>query len=530
MSFKHGDMAIQELGSRQYKDRDDEDMAKFGRKQRFERNFGFLSMLGFTTTMMCTWEAVLTANPAAMTDGGPATLVYGFIFCWIGALLTAASLAEMASMAPTSAGQYHWVSILAPKGQAVFLSWVTGWLDMIGWWANTASGVYFAATVLQGLLVLNYDGYDFQRWHGTLLMFAALVICLLVNSFGARLLPKIEGLILILHTAGFLAILIPLVYLAPHKNAEFVFANFTNTSGWKNSGLTWLIGLMGTNLPFIGYDGPCHMSEEVVNASVIVPWCMIATIMLNGVLGFAMVLAFLFCVGDLDAALDSATGYDFIEVFFNATKSHAGTSVMSAIVIALTICASFGFLASSSRLTWALAKDKGIPFADFLSHINTRTSGSALPLRAIALCAIITAITCLINIGSSAAFNAMISLTTAGLFSSYEIAIVLILIKKLKNEPLQYGPWKMGRLWGILINIGSICFLTITIFFSFFPEELPVTPTNMNWSIVVFMGEFLLGLGWYLVRGRKIYHGPVMDMPVAVGESAVVGGDGVDEE
>lgn len=33
-----------------------------------------------------------------MADGGPATLVYGFIFCWMGALVTAASLAEMASM------------------------------------------------------------------------------------------------------------------------------------------------------------------------------------------------------------------------------------------------------------------------------------------------------------------------------------------------------------------------------------------------------------------------------------------------
>ena len=142
--------------------------------------------------------------------------------------------------------------MLAPKRHAVFLSWVTGWLDLIGWWANTASGVYFASTVLQGLLVLNYDGYDFHRWHGTLIMFAALVVCVLVNSFGARILPKLEGLILILHTAGFLAILIPLVYLAPHKNAEFVFATFTNTSGWKSAGLTWLIGLMGTNLPFIG--------------------------------------------------------------------------------------------------------------------------------------------------------------------------------------------------------------------------------------------------------------------------------------
>ncbi|PWY92298.1 amino acid transporter [Aspergillus heteromorphus CBS 117.55] len=513
MPFKNGEMAVQELGSSPYKNRDDADMAKHGKKQQFQRNWGFLSMLGFTTTMMCTWEAVLLANPSAMVDGGPATLVYGYIFCWIGALVTAASLAEMASMAPTSAGQYHWVAMLAPEGQKVFLSWVTGWVDLIGWWANTASGVYFSATVTQGLLVLNYPHYDFQRWEGTLLMWAALIICVLVNSIGAKLLPKIEGLILILHTMGFFAILIPLVYLAPHKDAEFVFGTFINSSGWQNAGLTWLIGLMGTNLPFIGYDGPCHMAtnspkaEEVVNASVIVPWCMIATILLNGALGFAIVLAFLFCIGNLEAALDSATGYDFIEVFFAATKSHAGTSVMAAIPIALTICASFGFLASSSRLTWAFARDKGVPFSNYLSRVSPK---SAIPLRAVGMCAFMTAITCIINIGSSAAFNAMISLTTAGLFSSYEIAIVLITLKKIKGEPIPYGPWAMGR-WGILVNIASICFLTITIVFSFFPEELPVTATNMNWSVVVFFGEFFLGFGWYIVRGRKSYNGPIVE-------------------
>ena len=33
-----------------------------------------------------------------MLDGGPATLVYGFLFCWLGAMVSAASLAEMASM------------------------------------------------------------------------------------------------------------------------------------------------------------------------------------------------------------------------------------------------------------------------------------------------------------------------------------------------------------------------------------------------------------------------------------------------
>jgi hypothetical protein len=39
-----------------------------------------------------------SCNAIAMADGGSATLVYGYIFCWIGALVTAASLAEMASM------------------------------------------------------------------------------------------------------------------------------------------------------------------------------------------------------------------------------------------------------------------------------------------------------------------------------------------------------------------------------------------------------------------------------------------------
>ncbi|KAJ5182359.1 Amino acid/polyamine transporter I [Penicillium cf. viridicatum] len=510
MSFKNGEMAVQELGSSKYKSRDAEDMAKQGKKQQFQRNFGFLSMLGFTTTMMCTWEAVLFANLTAMIDGGPVTLVYGFLFCWFGALVTASSLAEMASMAPTSSGQYHWVAMLAPKGQAKFLSWVTGWMAMIGWWANTAAGVYFAATVTQGLVVLNYPNYVAEGWQGTLMMFAALIICVIVNSIGAKLLPQVEGLILIFHIAGFFAVLIPLVYLAPHKDASFVFGTFENSSGWNNAGLTWLIGLVGTNLPFIGYDGPCHMAEEVINASIIVPWCMIGTILLNGTLGFAIVVAFLFCIGNVDDALDSATGYDFIEVFYAATKSHAGTSVMTAIPTALVICASFGFLASASRLTWAFARDKGLPFSNFLAHVS---SESALPLRAVGLCASITGCICIINVGSTAAFNAIISLTTAGLFGSYEIAIVLMLIKKIRREPIPYGPWKLGK-FGIIINIASICFLTIAIFFSFFPAEMPVTLASMNWSIVVFTGEFLVGLVWYLISGRKAYNGPVIESGV----------------
>ena len=38
--------------------RDAADMAKLGKRQQLNRNFGFMSMLGFATTIMGTWEAV----------------------------------------------------------------------------------------------------------------------------------------------------------------------------------------------------------------------------------------------------------------------------------------------------------------------------------------------------------------------------------------------------------------------------------------------------------------------------------------
>lgn len=447
-----------------------------------------------------------------MFNGGPVTLIYGFLFCWIGALITAASLAELASMAPTSGGQYHWVSMLAPPRYSVFLSWITGWSAVLGWIANLTVGVWFVGTMIQGLLVLNYPSYVYERWHGTLILFAALLCCAIVNTLLGRIFPHIETFALVLHLAGFFAIMIPLVVLAPKGSPSFVFTEFTDVAGWNSNGLAWFIGLISSNLGFIGYDGPCHLAEEVRNASTVVPWAMISTIVLNGALGFAINIAFCFTLGDLEADLTSPTGFDFIQVFFSATNSHAGSSVLTAMLIALVVCASFGFLAAASRQTWAFARDRGLPFSDFLSHVDERT---ALPLRSIAFCAVVSAIIGLINIGSTVAFNAIVSLTMAGLFTSYLTVIVLMIIKRVEGETLEFGPWSLGRA-GLPINILSACFLVLIVFFSFFPPATPVTLMTMNWSCLMWGGSMLIGLAYYAVLGRKRYHGPVVEKVIVL--------------
>jgi choline transport protein len=153
---------------------------------------------------------------------------------------------------PLSGGQYHWVSILAPKSYAKFLSYTTGWLTVIGWQAGQASVAFLCATMIQGVAVLNHPDYVPERWQATLILYAILAFMFIINTFLARWLPKLEGLVLCVHILGFFGILIPLVYLAPHGSAKDVFATFLNEGKWQTDGVSFFVGLVTSVVSFLG--------------------------------------------------------------------------------------------------------------------------------------------------------------------------------------------------------------------------------------------------------------------------------------
>lgn len=59
-------------------------------------------------------------------SGGPAGLIYGFTLIWIGNFSVFICIGELASAVPTAGGQYHWVSLLAPRANKRFFSYITG--------------------------------------------------------------------------------------------------------------------------------------------------------------------------------------------------------------------------------------------------------------------------------------------------------------------------------------------------------------------------------------------------------------------
>lgn len=78
-------------------------MTRMGKTQQMRRNFKQVSLIGFTCMCMCTWEWMIMSNSQGLINGGGAALLWGYIWTFIGYGFIAASLADMASMAPVSA-------------------------------------------------------------------------------------------------------------------------------------------------------------------------------------------------------------------------------------------------------------------------------------------------------------------------------------------------------------------------------------------------------------------------------------------
>jgi len=229
--------------------------------------------------------------------------------------------------------------------------------------------------------------YHPEPWQHMLLFWAVMAFAVFINVLASTVLPKFEGFILILHIVGFFAILLPLLVLGEHQDPHDVFGLWLNEGDLPTQGVSFMVGLLGPVFMFLGADGAmhvrdnsvipmnrltkiCQMSEEIQNAPTVVPWSILFSIIVNGALAFAMMIATLFITTDLETALKSPTGYPFMEIFVQATGSVAGAATMASIITVMQLFANVGLLASCSRMSWSFARDRGLPGHKALARVS----------------------------------------------------------------------------------------------------------------------------------------------------------------
>lgn len=95
-----------------------------------------------------------------------------------------------------------------------------------------------------------------------------------------------------------------------------------------------------------------HTAEEVENAARSLPRSIMWSTYLNASLGFIMVITLIFTWGDMSEIAQTPTLYPFIQVFYNTTKSNAGTTVMALIVMLPLVGSVIACIAAASRQIW----------------------------------------------------------------------------------------------------------------------------------------------------------------------------------
>ncbi|KAM0699617.1 hypothetical protein Q7P36_000620 [Cladosporium allicinum] len=483
-------------------DNDKRDMFRLGKVQETKRNFGFWSALGFVAVYMASWEFILTSLSVGFANGGFGGLFVCFIVtitCFLSVVL---SLAEMASMAPTSGGQYHWVSEFSPPAWQKVLSYSSGWMSTLGWLAGTAGSTQVLAYQIEAMVQVYNPDFFCTGWQITLIMWAFNLVTIVFNTWGSGFMPALEIGSLIIHVVGFFIVLIPIVALAPKNSAEEVFAHWENNSGWGSMGTAFMLSQITVLYCTLGSDSVVHISEEVKDASVTVPRCMVWSYVGNVLAALCMMVAMLFCIGPLDGVLEADVPY---AVLFNNTGSRPLSLFLNVVLLILIYAGNITSLATSAREMWAFSRDKGLPFSGWLGKMNHKWS---IPFNSVYATSAIVAVLSLIPLGSSLAFEILVSLSVQGLLSTYMISIGCVLLKRIRNEPMPHARWGLGK-FGIYINGFGFLYCAFIIVWSCFPPTLPIDLSTANWSPLVWVATIIFTVGYYYAYGKAHYTAPV---------------------
>jgi amino acid transporter len=216
-----------------------------GHKQELKRNFSMISMLGLAFAILNTWTALAASITLALPSGGTSSVIWGLMVAGVCNLCLAASLAEFLSAYPTAGGQYHWAAIVSWKSSSRAISYVTGWINVCGWVALSATGPLLGSTFIVNIISLFNPNYDAKPWHQFLIYIAFALIALVINAFLTRMLPYFTKAAFFWSIAGFVIIVITALSCAsPNFNTgDFVYGQFINEVGWPD-GLAWLLGLL----------------------------------------------------------------------------------------------------------------------------------------------------------------------------------------------------------------------------------------------------------------------------------------------
>ncbi len=474
---------------------------ELGYEQQLDRRLSQFSNFAVSFSII----SILTGgvnSVAQVTSGvGGAGIGIGWpLGCLISALF-AVGIAQISSSFPTAGGLYHWATILGNR----FIGWITAWMNVIGLVTALASINAGAWNFFVGAF-----GKSMHLPDSPYISIAAVALMTFaqaaVNARGIRLTSKLTDMTgyLLLATTVITSIALLAVSGPLHIERLWEFSNNTGSAGgdvWPAATPKWafLLGLLLPIYTITGYDGSAHTSEETKNATATVPRAIVRSVLWAFLAGWVILSAVILAIPDMQEA--ARQGWN---VFFWVLEKRLPDFVRNPILISIFLCqmlCGMATVTSTSRMTFAFARDGGLPLSKLLASVNPTTKAPEAAVWATAgVTSIFMALATLTNIKGVSVYAVVVSCTVIFLFLTYAIPVIL------GGRALGTRLWPTPGKWSIGVIPFKILSLVVTVMLGFI-LYLGIQPPN-QWALTVLIATLLiLTTLWFTIQ-RRTYKGP----------------------
>jgi amino acid transporter len=501
---------------------DEARLAELGYKQELHRTWSGFSNFAISFSIISILAGCFTTFAQAWNNGGPVAISLGWPLISAFILIIGLSMSELASAYPTAGGIYWWAAKLGGPRAGFY----TGWLNLVGLIAVTASVAYACAGFLNITITLFWNGWadsfggDFLRQQFVLFLVLMVVVCVL-NIFSSHLLALINNVSAGWHVLG-AAVIIVILLLASksHQSVSFIFTERINNSGFSDSSLSfWFyvlpLGFLLTQYTITGFDASAHMSEETQAASRSVARGLWTSIFYSAIGGWLLLLAFLWAAKDTGFINSPDNGYgvgSVVAIFASALSPAWFKLIMIIATIGQIFCA-IAAMTSLSRMGYAFSRDGAVPGRRLWSKVSPKTG---VPVNAVlggAVAGVVITLPALYKspAGLPVAFLAVVSVAVIGLYLAFAIPIWYRLRAGSSFEP---GPWTLGRnyKWMNILSVAEIVIISIYFCLPIVPTGVPFhdgfTWFDVNYAPIV-TGAVLVAITiWWVASARRWFTGP----------------------
>ena len=324
----------------------------------------------------------------------------------------------------------------------------------------------------------------------------------LLNQFGIKLVALLNDVSVWWHITGVLLIVAVLVFVpSHHASAKYVFTSTFNDTGFHSIFYVLLLGLLLAQYTFTGYDASAHMTEETHNASRSGPRGIVMSILVSLIAGWILLIGITFAIQKTQYTSDLGALVPPAQIFTNAIGA-TGAKLLLLIAIGAQLFCGMSSVTANSRMIYAFSRDGALPGSQLWHKVNKRTR---TPTNAIWLAAAGALILGLPYLWNSAAYAAVTSIATIGLYIAYVSPTYLRLRQgeQLPARPVAPGPVEPTRSASSPASGSSSlrsCSCSRT--------ASPIHWSNFNYTIVAVLAVIGFAGIYWLVSARKWFTGP----------------------